>query len=210
MARKIAAGLIALATLGALASGGTTFISTWKAPGSGPLNLKGKKVLALVLGADPAVRSGAEDMLAHQLTLRGAVGLPAYSVVPTELSQDKAKAKELIEKAGIAGVVSMRVTSKDSEFNSTPSTLYYGAPHYSSFWMDGYYGYACSAILNPGYVRTDTIVTIETLVYSLGQDKLVWAGRSTTTNPKEVGKFVQDLTGKVADELKKVGLVGKP
>lgn len=209
MARRTAAGLVALSALCAFASAGTTFISTWKAPDSGPLNLKGKKVLALVLGADPAVRSGAEDMLAHQLTLRGAVGLPAYSVVPTELSQDKAKAKELIEQAGIAGVVSMRVTDKDSEFNSTPSTLYYGAPHYSSFWMDGYYGYACSAILNPGYVRTDTIVTIETLVYSLAQDKLVWAGRSTTTNPKEVGKFVQELTGKVAGELKKVGLVGK-
>jgi hypothetical protein len=210
MARKTAAGLFALVTLGTLASAGTTFISTWKAPDSGPMHLRGKKVLALVLGADPAVRPGAEDALARELTSYGAVGVQAYSVVPAELTQDKVRAKELIEKAGIAGVVSMRVTSKDSEINSTPGTVYYGAPHYASFWSDGYYGYACSAIVNPGYVRTDTSVTVETLVYSLAQDKLVWAGRSNTTNPKQVGKFVQDLTAKVANELKKVGLIGKP
>jgi hypothetical protein len=210
MARKTAAGLVALATVAALASAGTEFISTWKAPDSGPLHLRGKKVLALVLGADPAVRPGAEDMLARELTSYGAVGLPAYSVVPAELTQDKAKARELIEQAGIAGVVSMRVTSKDDQFNSTPSSIYYGAPHYATFWSDGYYGYTSAAIFNPGYVRTDTIVTVETLVYSLAQDKLVWAGRSTTKNPRQVGKFVQDLTAKVASELKKVGLIGKP
>ena len=59
-------------------------------------------------------------------------------------------------------------------------------------------------------MRTDTIVSVETLVYSLAQDKLVWAGRSTTTNPRQVGPFVQELTAKVASELKKVGLIGKP
>ena len=56
-------------------------------------------------------------------------------------------------------------------------------------------------------MRTDTIVSIETLVFSLEQDKLAWAGRSETVNPEKVGPFIKELTAKVAVELKKEGLI---
>jgi len=36
-----------------------------------------------------------------------------------------------------------------------------------------------------------TIVTVETLIYSLGQDKPIWAGQSQTTNPSKVGPFIE-------------------
>ena len=56
-------------------------------------------------------------------------------------------------------------------------------------------------------MRTDTIVSVEILVYSLEQDKLVWAGRSQTTNPEKVGPFIQELTARAAAEMKKQGLI---
>ena len=36
---------------------------------------------------------------------------------------------------------------------------------------------------SPSYLRTDTIVNVETLVYDLKADKLVWAGKSESKNP---------------------------
>jgi hypothetical protein len=62
-------------------------------------------------------------------------------------------------------------------------------------------------VYDPGYVRTDTVVAVQTLVFSMAQDKLVWAGQTQTTNPEKVGPFIQDLTDKVAAELKKQGLI---
>jgi hypothetical protein len=56
-------------------------------------------------------------------------------------------------------------------------------------------------------VRTDTIVTVEILIYSLEQNKLVWAAQSQTTNPSKVGPFIQELTDEVAAQLKKQGLI---
>jgi hypothetical protein len=50
-------------------------------------------------------------------------------------------------------------------------------------------------------------VTVETLVYSLEQDKLVWAGRSATTNPDKVAPFVKELAAGAARELRKQGLI---
>jgi len=56
-------------------------------------------------------------------------------------------------------------------------------------------------------IRTDTIVTVETLVYSLKQNKLLWAGQSKTTNPSNVDSFVKELAAGAVREMKKVGLL---
>ena len=206
MLRTMKAGLVVLAAASALGCASTNFQSTWKAPGAGPLNFKGKKVAALVISKEEGVRYGAEDALAREITARGAVGVPAYGAIPKELTQDKEKAKEFLAKAGVVGVVAMRVVGKDQEISSSPAT-YYASPYYSTFWGGGYYGYGWTGVYDPGYVRTDTIVSVETLVYSLEQDKLVWAGRSETTNPSKVGPFIQELTAKAASEMKKQGLI---
>ena len=206
MLRTTKARLLVLAAASALGCASTSFQSTWKAPGAGPLNFKGKKVAALVISKEEGVRYGAEDALAREITKHGAVGVAAYGAIPKELTQDKEKAKEFLAKAGVVGVVAMRVVGKDQEISSSPAT-YYASPYYSTFWGGGYYGYGWSGIYDPGYVRTDTIVSVETLVYSLEQDKLVWAGRSETTNPSKVGPFIQELTAKAASEMKKQGLI---
>jgi hypothetical protein len=206
MFRSTKAGLVAVAALVAAACATTTFNSTWKAPGAAPLNFKGKKVAALVVSKEEGVRYGAEDALAREITAKGAVGLPAYSLIPKEITQDKEKAKAFLAKAGVAGVVAMRVVGKDQEISSTPAS-YYATPYYSTFWGAGYYGYGWGGVYNPGYVRTDTIVSVEILVYSLEQDKLVWAGRSQTTNPEKVGPFIHELTARAAAEMKKQGLI---
>jgi hypothetical protein len=206
MSRATRVGLVlaAAATAGACAS--TTFQSSWRAPGAEPLNFKGKNVAALIVSKDESIRYGAEDALAREITARGAVGIAAYSVIPRELIQDKEKAKEFLEKADVVGVVAMRVVGKDQEITSSPAT-YWGGPYYATFWGGGYYGWGWGGVYDPGYLRTDTIVTVETLVYSLPQNKLVWAGRSETTNPSKVGPFIKELVGKAAAELKKQGLI---
>jgi hypothetical protein len=206
MSRVTSYGIVLSAAAAAAACATTSFQSIWKAPDAQPLNFKGRKVAALVVSKEEGVRYGAEDALARELTARGAVGIPAYSLIPKELIQDKEKAKEFLEKAQVAGVVAMRVVGKDQQITSSPGT-YWGGPAYMTFWGAGYYGYGWGAVYDPGYVRTDTIVLIETLIYSLEQNKLVWAAQSETTNPEKVGPFIKELTAKTAAELKKQGLI---
>jgi hypothetical protein len=206
MFRSTKAGLMVVVALSAAACATTKFQSSWRAPGSGPLNFKGKKVAALVVSKEEGVRYGAEDALAREITKQGAIGVPAYGQIPKELTQDKEKAKAFLDKAGVAGVVVMRVVGKDQQISSTPAS-YYAMPYYATFWGAGYYGYGWAGVYDPGYVRTDTIVSVEILVYSLEQDKLVWAGRSQTTNPEKVGPFIQELTAGAAAEMKKLGLI---
>jgi hypothetical protein len=201
---RLVLGVTVALTAAACAS--TSFVSTWKNPAAEPGSFQGKKVAALIVSKDAAVRYGAEDALARELTARGAVGVSAYTIVPNELIQDKDKAKEYIEKAGVTGVVAMRVVGKDKEISSSPGG-YWGTPYYSSFWGPGYWGWGWGGVYSPSYLQTDTIVTVEILVYSLPQNKLVWAGQSETTNPSKVGPFIHELVQKAGAEMKKQGLI---
>jgi hypothetical protein len=205
--RSILVVAAAAATAAACAAT-TSFQATWTAPGAEPLNFKDRGVAALVMSPDEGIRYAAEEALAREITARGAVGIAAYRVVPKELILDKDKAREFLEKADVAGVVAMRVVGKDKQVTSSPGT-YWGAPYYSSFWGPGYWGWGWGGVYDPGYLRTDTIVTVETLIYSLPQNRLVWAAQSETTNPSEVGPFIKGLVAKVAAELTKQGLIRK-
>jgi hypothetical protein len=75
------------------------------------------------------------------------------------------------------------------------------------FW-GGYYGHGWGSVRG-GEIRTDTIVVVETLVYSLTQNKLVWGGQSKTRNPASVDRLIENAARQVANELERQGLVDK-
>lgn len=206
MQRVIKIGFVGAAAVGLLACASTRFSSSWKAPEAGPMNFQGQKVAALVISPNESTRLGAEGLLARELTARGVEGIPAYNLIPPNESRDKEKAKTLFNAAGVAGVVVMRAAGQQKEYTSTPG--YWSAPYYGSFWGGGgYYGYGWGAVYEPGYLRTDTIVNVETLVYDLKADKLLWAGMSETTNPDKVETLIKELVAAAAAEMKKQGLI---
>ena len=184
----------------------TTFTSTWKAPDAQPVGpLKGKKVIAFVFIRNaPAARREAEDALARQISLNGAEGVAGYTLVGESQVGNEAQARAAVEKSGAVGVVVMRPLALDASTTSIPA---YTGPMYGPYW-GGYYGYGWGGAWAMGpEIRTDLIVTVETLVYSLQQNKLIWAGQSKTTNPSRVDAFVRELAVGVAKEMKKAGLL---
>jgi hypothetical protein len=194
--------LCALAATTACAT--TSFNSTWKAPDAKPVVLSGQKVVAFVLTKNEASRRAAEDALAREITAGGAQGVPSYTLIAAAAAPDEAKAKAQIEGAGATGVVVMRPVDSSKEVVATST---YMGPSYGPYW-GGYYGYGWGGAWGGGVdVRTNTIVTVETLVYSIPQNKLIWAGQSNTTNPSKVDAFVRELATAARREMKKAGLL---
>jgi hypothetical protein len=206
-------GLLAVTAL-ALGLGGcatTTFTSSWKAPDAQPLQFKpGDKVVALVLTDNEAIRRSGEANLADELDRRGMVGIPGYTLIPGGEERDEAKARAGIEAQGAVGVIVMRPRGQEEKVTVTGG--YYSQPYYSNFWGGGYgagyYGYGWGGMYVPPQVYTDTYVSVETLVYDLRQNKLVWAGQTKSLNPSDVETFVGELATAISAELRSQGLVG--
>jgi hypothetical protein len=203
-------GLVAAAAVTLLACATTTYHSTWKNPAAEPLNLRGKRVAALILSEEEPLRYAAEDALAREIMAHGGVGVPAYTLLPKGLVRDKEKARELLGKAAVEGVVALRPRAWDESLTANLGT-YWGSPRYASFWGPGFWGWGWGwGGADDGYLRVDAVLVVETLVYSLPQNRLVWASQSRTMNPSEVGPFIHELSGKVGTEMEKQGLFGGP
>ena len=195
----------AVAALACTACASSAFVSSWRAPEASPLQVGGSKVAAVVMMEQVSSRRAAEDALARELTARGAEGVPMYTIFPDEGPSDEPAARAALERQGFAGVVVLRPIDTQQEVVTTPM---YAGPYYSMYW-GGYYRYGWGMPWGIGVaeIRTDTIVSVETLVYSLRQNMLVWGGQSTTTNPSSVDRLVHDTARKVARELERQGLL---
>jgi hypothetical protein len=196
--------LLAIAT-GTAVVAAPKFTSTWTSPDAAGVSFAGKKVAALVISGDDSLRVSGEEGLARELTARGMQGVATYRIAPKEELRAADTAKPWFERTGVEGVVAMRPVSAEKEREYTPAT--WVNPYYGSLW--GYYGYGWGSLYIPGSVREDTVVIVETLIYSVPKDKLLWAGVSKTKNPKKLATFIEDLVNAAAKEMGKQGLTRK-
>lgn len=181
----------------------TKFQSVWKSPDAASVSLAGQKVAALVIDKDDSLRVAGEEALVRELNARGMQGVASYRMVPKEELQSADKARVWFEKAGVQGVVAFRVVNDQRRKTYVPST--WTNPYYTSLW--GYYGYGWGAVYDPGYVRDERIVSLETLIFSVPKNTLLWAGVSETENPKEPAKVIEEVVREAVSEMRKQGLV---
>ena len=52
-----------------------------------------------------------------------------------------------------------------------------------------------------------SIVFVETLVYDLTSDEMIWAGQSSTVNPSQADKMIKELVDEAGKEMRKQGLI---
>lgn len=203
--RRAVTVIIGVVLISVSAHAGTKYKTTWRASEVGPQSFAGKKVAAVVISDDESLRMSSEEALVRELAARGVEGVPAYRIVPKEALRKAETARPFFERAGLEGVIVLRPVSVDREQTYTPDT--WAMPYYGSLW--GYYGYGWGSVTTGGYISTTTVLTVETLIFSMAKDRLIWAGVSETEDPKNAQRVVADLVKSAAKELKKQGLTTK-
>jgi hypothetical protein len=176
-------------------AGSTTMEESWKAPNlpAGDLH----NVVTLYISRDGAMRRTAEDSMARKLTHEGVHAVPAYSVLTDADLKDRDQAKAKLAASGYDGVVAIRLVSKETQINAVP-------PTFDGYWGMGWgwgWGY------DLGYMSTETVVRVQTSVYSLAHNRLVWSGLSKTVDPNSVSSAIDSVTSVVATALEKQQVV---
>jgi hypothetical protein len=199
----VAALLLAVANM--MAFGSMKFVKTWKNPEAQPTSWQGKKVAIFIRTLMLNNREPAEKALAGELAQRGIQPVLGYALVPSAVEKDRDAVKRILADAGIAGAVIMHMVGYQDETVVTGGQ--YLGTNYSTFY--GYWNTGMAMGYVPGTVDTKTTVMVESLVYSIDQDKLLWVGTSKVVNPKEVDTVIKKLAGAVGSEVRKAGLVQK-
>ena len=197
--------LVAIATSATALSASIKFTSTWKSMDAGTVTFAGKKVAALVISKDDSLRVAGEESLVRELTARGIQGVATYRIAPKEELQSAETAKGWFEKAGIEGVVAVRPVSADTRQTYTSGT--WVTSNYSTLW--GYYGYGWGSVYVPGSTQKETLVVVETTIYSVPRNELLWAAVTETRNPEDLRQFVNELVKESVKVLQEQGLARK-
>ena len=189
----------------------TTYLTTkWKDPGlTTPLHFT--KVVALAVHEDGTIRRVAEDEMVRQI---GPLGVPAYTILSEEDRKDVERIKARLIAAGVDGAVVMKLLGKQTETTysgGAPAAGYQGAYGWTSITAaDSHRDWGAShsnmAVDDP---QTNTILVIETRIFSVNDGKMIWSATSHTETftPENVRQVVSDISQAVTAELRKEQLL---
>lgn len=198
LSRTRVLALTALLALAGCAS--TSLAESWVTPSLTAMP-HFKKVFVAYLGGDASAQRSAEDALAEHL--KDTEVVKCYELYPDTLGLapariDPERVKSDLRSRGCDGAVILRLARVEQEVSWSPSTY---PAHYRSF--GGYWGYAYPSSMD---VRTDEIAHVETNVYSVADDQLLYAARSETFNPGSAASMVGEIAAAIADDLEEKGL----
>ena len=159
------------------------------------------KVVVIGIFKEPDTRKIFEDEFADRLRARGVDATASRKIVTDAELPDKDVVIGKIRKFGADTVLVTRVMDMETVKNYVPGQAYAIPTYYS------YYGAYYSYSYRPGYTETEGFAYLETNLYGLGDEKLIWSGRSKTKLSATRYELIQAFVKTMLDGLSEARLI---
>lgn len=198
--------LVAISSLLLLQACGpsTKITKSWRDPTSTINPQTFSKVVVSAFIKDESGRRTVEDELVKRLNGKATASY-TMDFKSLDTSNGSRAIEEKLKSEGFDGALVMRLVDVEKELNYVPGSTY---PTYYGRY-GGYYGYAYGAYGSPGYYQEDKVYTIETNIYSLKTDKLMWSGTTATTNPSNLNKTINEIADVIVEKMVSEGFLTK-
>lgn len=198
-------GLLLFAILMGCSSSNTTIVNSWKDPSTSIASEQFKKVLVVALLKDDVTRRVVETKFQEY----NPGFKPSYNFLhigSKDMTQEMLVKLLNIEK--FDGVVTLRLVDTKQEMDYVPgmnSNIYYNTPYYGAYgayggMFGGWYNYYSPYYYDTGYYVENTYYFIETNIFSLKEDKLIWSG---TTKSYNVAEHIDETATNTIDAIVK-------
>jgi len=170
-----------------------------------------KKALVILVTAKPTVMRLFEDEFAQQLKIRGIDAVPGYSLLPSEGKVEKEEVAAAAGKIGADSLFITRLVDKKSYEVYYPGSVYAGppgpyGPGWGNYYSMGYSYYSAS----PGYSYQQDILYVETQLFDVKSEKLIWSVMTETPVQNNLESEVKDFVQVIMKNLSKNRIVAKP
>lgn len=174
----------------------TSIVNSWKDPNSTDNPDQWEKVLVAVQSSSDLKRRVAEDQLAEMSDVLFA----SYTIFPDKSAvQNEDALRKKIQEGDFDAIMTMRLIDQNKQTSYVPGSYTGGYWGYHRGYWGGYY--------SPGYYREDSYYAIETQVFSLEEQKLVWSGITSTVNPSKIDRAIQEVAMMTFKQMQKDGFI---
>lgn len=179
----------------------TEFTKNWKDP-----EFKGeqfKEILVVGMSSDNIARGVMEGAFVKafaQYDIRAKVGMEVFPPLLFKEKLSKEEAKERVHKSGADAVLLISLLdAKDTEWYVPGAVVYTPAPGAMS--MYGYWYSSYNTIYTQGYYGSTREYVLQANLYRTADERLIWAARSTTTNPSSLESAAKVYSGMVVEKM---------
>jgi hypothetical protein len=159
-----------------------------------------QKILLVALLKDESTRKIAEDKLVAEVKGRGVASYTYLRNIDTRSTESVISDK--LKQDGFDGVLIMRLAPDDKSATYAPGNF----PSYYNSWY-GYYSSTYPRFNDPGYYSTGGVYHIETTIYSLKDNELVWTGITSAVNITDKNKMIDNTILAIKQRMKSQGLI---
>ena len=174
--------------------------NVWRAPDfKGPAM---RNVLVLGISNSDATRRIFEDGFAQALKASGVAASAAYSVLPEPGKISDDRLKSAVTQAKADSVLITRLTRVEQRADVVQPVVPAG------YYRGGFYGWYGSAWAGvPASVNTYNVLTIETTLWDMRNETVIWSGNTEAIQPSDVAKATQDMAKVLIERMKKDGVI---
>jgi hypothetical protein len=127
-------------------------------------------------------------------------------VLSDEDAHSPDRARAAIAERGFDGALVMRFVGMGTQVSEASVAQFSpsNAPN-GSFWGD--WGPGWGSVYEPGYMKSETVMTLESNVYSVTRDTLVWSSRSESLSPSSMSSLLDQVLEATVKEMKRQNLL---
>ncbi len=164
-----------------------------------------KDVLIIVVIDDQEIRAIFEKHFKDWFTAKGIEAITSTEVLPIKKDSelDKEIILEVVDKYANDSVLITNLEGYEEEEVFSRDLPRFHGTYY------GFYRYAWGYVYWPTIYGEKVQFTLETRLYSIKSESLVWAADSKLVNPETTGKAIGQVVESVMQELEKNGLLPK-
>jgi len=198
--KSLILSLLVICTI-ASCSPSTKIEKSWVEPGAKIDPTPQTKVMVIALVKDETSRRVIEDELVKRFKVPAVASYKFLTSEMIKAASDEAL-NSMITKENFTHILLMRLADIEKETSYVPGTT---TGFYGGYGM--YYGYGAAMYTSPGYYTTDKNYFIETTIYSVNPDKLLWTATTKTVNPSKIDKAVNEIADVVTAKMKSEGFL---
>lgn len=211
MKKQIIPFLLILMTL-ASCSAPQKVTNSWVNPGMSTAK-KAEKVFIAVLSEDLSSKALIETELAKNLQTKGIETVTSTELFPPGMDKENVshnqEMMQTIRNTGSEAILTIALLNVLTKERYEPGRPY--SPVYDPFLFYGsfsrYYNYRYPIMHSPGYFTTDNTYFLETNLYDVASEKLLWTVQSSVFNPSSLGDFLNGYIKLMEKQMVKDKLV---
>ncbi len=191
----------------------TKISQSWVEPGH---NKSYNDLLIIGIAESEQNRRAYESYFVEELSENAIEAEASYKLIKSNQKIDRDSVSKAIKGLDIDGVIVTHMVGIDEETIYRPSAGYSYGGAYGGYYRGGHYGglysyypHVNTYVHNPGYYTTHETYTIETSLYDVASEELVWTARSRTFSPESVDEVIVDLTKLLIKDLSDKNLIKK-